>query len=185
MKIGSRPAKRTNTERIEDLRAIPWVFAWMQSRHNVPGWLGVDALQNVPLAALQQMYKHWNFFRAMVDNIQMITAKADMEIAQEYAGLVEPEELRLWTYTVLREHFEQTRKLLIRITGQRHILDNNATLQRSILLRNPYVDPMSLMQVELLRRLRKGKLSDAQRQELEETMFLCINGIAAGLRNTG
>lgn len=185
MKIGSRPAKRTDTERIEDLRAIPWVFAWMQSRHNVPGWLGVDAMRGVPIASLRQMYTHWNFFRAMVDNIQMIVAKADMEIAHEYAGLVQPEQLREWTYTVLREHFEQTKKLLVRITGQRHILDNNATLQRSIMLRNPYVDPMSLIQVELLRRLRSGKVTEAQRQELEETMFLCINGIAAGLRNTG
>ncbi|NUN70208.1 MAG: phosphoenolpyruvate carboxylase, partial [Bacteroidetes bacterium] len=138
-----------------------------------------------PLPALQQMYRHWNFFRAMVDNIQMIIAKADMEIAQMYAGLVEPDELRDRTFTALRGHFDRSTALLVRITGQRHLLDNNATLQRSILLRNPYVDPMSLIQVELLRRLRTSKLEEEQRKELEETMFLCINGIAAGLRNTG
>ena len=189
MRIGSRPAKRTNTERIEDLRAIPWVFAWMQSRHNVPGWLGADAMLNGTgpkgLPALQQMYKHWNFFRVMVDNIQMILAKADFDISYHYAELAQPVFLRENTYSVLRERFERTKKLLIAIAGQKDILDNNTTLQRSIMLRNPYVDPMSLMQIELLKRLRSGKINETQRQELEEVMFLCINGIAAGLRNTG
>lgn len=160
----------------------PWVFAWMQSRHNVPGWLGVDALQDVSLAALPAECTALEFLPRDGGQYPDDHGKSGYGDRAEYAGLVEPE-LRMWTYTVLREHFEQTRKLLIRITGQRHILDNNATLQRWILLRKS-VDPMSLMQVELLRRLRKGKLSDAQRQEMEETMFLCINGIA-GLRNTG
>jgi phosphoenolpyruvate carboxylase len=189
MKIGSRPAKRTNTERIEDLRAIPWVFAWMQSRHNIPGWLGTGSLLNGTgakgLPALRQMYTHWYFFRTMIDNIQMILAKADLEIARYYADLVHPASLREKTYGTVRDRFEQTRKLLITITEQKELLDNNTTLQRSIKLRNPYVDPMSLMQVELLKRLRSGKINDVQRQELEEVMFLCINGIAAGLRNTG
>ena len=189
MKIGSRPAKRMNTERIEDLRAIPWVFAWMQSRHNLPGWLGVDGITgrkaSTRIAALQRMYTHWNFFRVMIDNIQMIVAKADFEIAEHYADLVHPKTLRDETFSSLRNHFDQTKELLIRISGQKNILDNNAVLQRSIMLRNPYVDPMSLMQVELLKRLRSEMLSDAQRNELEEVIFLCINGIAAGLRNTG
>ena len=189
MKIGSRPAKRTDTERIEDLRAIPWVFAWMQSRHNLPGWLGVDGITEhkatTRIAALQRMYTHWNFFRVMIDNIQMIVAKADFDIAKHYAELVEPVSLRDETYSRLRDHFEQTKELLIKISGQKNILDNNAVLQRSIMLRNPYVDPLSLMQVELLKRLRSEMLSDAERKDLEEVIFLCINGIAAGLRNTG
>jgi phosphoenolpyruvate carboxylase len=161
----------------------------MQSRHNLPGWLGVDGISNrkakIRIAALQRMYKHWNFFRVMIDNIQMIVAKADFDIAKHYAELVEPVSLRDETYSRLRDHFEQTKELLIKISGQKNILDNNAVLQRSIMLRNPYVDPLSLMQVELLKRLRSEMLSDAERNELEEVIFLCINGIAAGLRNTG
>jgi len=189
MKIGSRPAKRTNTERIEDLRAIPWVFAWMQSRHNLPGWLGVDevldASQSATVKSLQQMYRHWNFFRAMIDNIQMIVAKADFDIARHYAELVQPTALGEETYSLLRNRFERTKHVLVKISEQKNILDSNAVLQRSITLRNPYVDPMSLMQVELLKRLRSEKITESQRKELEEVVFLCINGIAAGLRNTG
>ncbi|MBI2428110.1 MAG: phosphoenolpyruvate carboxylase [Ignavibacteriales bacterium] len=189
MKIGSRPAKRVDTERIEDLRSIPWVFAWMQSRHNLPGWLGVDeGLMNtrtVSLAALRKMYDHWEFFKAMTDNIQMIIAKADFDIAQHYAALVEPETLGKEMYEMLQTRFEKTRRAIISVSGQKEILDNNPILQRSITLRNPYVDPMSFMQVELLKRLRRENISIEQRKELEEVMFLCINGIAAGLRNTG
>lgn len=189
MKIGSRPAKRMNTERIEDLRAIPWVFAWMQSRHNLPGWLGIDTILDGPnkvsLASLRSMYKHWNFFRVLIDNMQMIMAKADLDIARHYAGLVEPAELRDHIYSVLRDRFERTRSVLIRISDQKGILDNNPVLQRSIVLRNPYVDPLSLMQVELLKRIRRKSITETQMRELEEAIFLCINGIAAGLRNTG
>lgn len=189
MKIGSRPARRVNSERIEDLRAIPWVFAWMQSRHNVPGWLGVDngLIENrdSSLASLRTMYKHWEFFKSLIDNIQMIIAKADFDIAKNYAELVNPSSLGNKQYQLLYKQFEETKKLIVRVTSQRTILDNNPILQRSITLRNPYVDPMSLMQVELLKRLRSEKLSETKQQELEEVMFLCINGIAAGLRNTG
>ncbi|MFA6541017.1 MAG: phosphoenolpyruvate carboxylase, partial [Bacteroidota bacterium] len=189
MKIGSRPAKRINSERIEDLRAIPWVFAWMQSRQNVPGWLGFDDGFSFPgrksNAYFQNMYRHWEFFKAMVDNIQMIMAKADFDMAELYAELVEPEALGKEIFEMLRQKFEQTKKMIFAITKERTLLENNQVLQRSITLRNPYVDPMSLMQVELLRRLRTTTLKDSERQELEEVMFLCINGIAAGLRNTG
>ncbi len=189
MKIGSRPARRVNTERIEDLRAIPWVFAWMQSRHNLPGWLGVNVgleiKSTISLSALHTMYEHWGFFKAMVDNIQMIIAKADFDIARNYAGLVHPELLRQTTYSILKELFEKTKKSIVSVSKQKSLLENNPMLQRSITLRNPYVDPMSYMQVELLRRLREEKLTESMRRELEEVMFSCINGIAAGLRNTG
>ncbi len=189
MRIGSRPAKRVDTERIEDLRAIPWVFAWMQSRQNLPGWLGFDegffTNGKKSTAFLQNMYTHWEFFKAMVDNIQMIMAKADFDIAQLYAELVEPKSLGLEMYEHLHQKFERTKKTIFTVTKQHTILENNQVLQRSITLRNPYVDPMSLMQVELLRRMRKEKISENEQKELEEVMFLCINGIAAGLRNTG
>ena len=189
MKIGSRPARRVNTERIEDLRAIPWVFAWMQSRHNLPGWLGVNVglgkKKTISLPAMQTMYTHWAFFKAMIDNIQMIVAKADFDIARNYAGLVQPTALGETIHSTLRDLFEQTKKGIISVSKQNFLLENNQMLQRSITLRNPYVDPMSYMQVELLKRLREEKLSEESRRELEEVMFLCINGIAAGLRNTG
>jgi len=189
MKIGSRPSRRVNTERIEDLRAIPWVFAWMQSRHNLPGWLGVNVglkkKKTIPISAMQTMYRHWGFFKAMVDNIQMIIAKADLNIARNYAGLVQPESLGQTIFSSLHGLFEQTKKSIISVSKQKSLLENNQMLLRSITLRNPYVDPMSYMQVELLRRLRKEKLTESERRELEEVMFLCINGIAAGLRNTG
>ena len=196
MKIGSRPAKRINTERIEDLRAIPWVFGWMQSRHNVPGWLGVDegffqqslklnTASKKELRLLQEMYSNWKFFKNMIDNIQMILAKADFGIAEQYAALVEPPALGKEIFSLLKKHFEQTQSALLTISKQKNILDNNTTLQRSIQLRNPYVDPMSFIQIELLKRLRKQNITSDARKELEDVMFLCINGIAAGLRNTG
>jgi len=189
MKIGSRPAKRVESERIEDLRAIPWVFAWMQSRHNLPGWLGVDAgllkTPSVKISSLRLMYKHWDFFKAMIDNIQMIIAKADFDIARHYANLVEPKSVGDNIFNILHHHFEQTKRAVVTVSGQKSILDNNPVLQRSIMLRNPYVDPMSFMQVELMKRLRKKDITAEERKELEEAIYLSINGIAAGLRNTG
>ena len=131
------------------------------------------------------MYTHWDFFTAMVDNIQMIMSKADFDIAQLYSELTTPPSLGSEMFKQLHDRFENTKKTIITISKQRHILDNNPVLQRSITLRNPYVDPMSLMQVELLKRLRRKDIDEKQRLELEEVMFLCINGIAAGLRNTG
>jgi phosphoenolpyruvate carboxylase len=189
MKIGSRPAKRINTERIEDLRAIPWVFAWMQSRHTIPGWLGVDAGLTMNTAAsaamAKQMYNHWEFFKAMIDNIQMIMAKSDFDIAQLYSRLVDPPHLGSEIFQLLNGRFVQTTRVIAGMTNQKHLLDNNPFLRRSIALRNPYVDPLSIIQVELLKRLRQRTISEEQRKELEEVMFLCINGIASGLRNTG
>ncbi|MBW7888520.1 MAG: phosphoenolpyruvate carboxylase [Bacteroidetes bacterium] len=189
MKIGSRPARRVNTERIEDLRAIPWVFAWMQSRHNIPGWLGVESSlkpeSRARLAALKTMYQHWGFFSTLIDNIQMIIAKADFDIAKNYAGLTEPKALGEEIYSLLNSKFSETINCLLKITGEQAPLGNNPLLQRSIALRNPYVDPLSYIQVELLKRLRVKNISENEIQNIEEIIFLCINGIAAGLRNTG
>ena len=202
LQIGSRPARRVSSERIEDLRAIPWAFGWMQSRFVLPGWLGVGSgleaflyfgsKKNSPqkinrknLNLMKQMYKRWQTFRSLIDNVQMILAKADFRIAKEYAALVRPQEFGDEIFNDLKRQFEQTRKIILLITEQKEILDNNEMLQRSIRRRNPYVDPMSYIQVELLQRLRAGHLGDNERNELEQTIFLSINGIAAGLRNTG
>jgi phosphoenolpyruvate carboxylase len=197
MQIGSRPAKRDETERFEDLRAIPWAFGWMQSRHVLPGWLGAgeglkkflygesSIVQPKRLKLVRHMYRRWPTFRSLIDNVQMILAKADFAIAKEYASLVEPRELGERIFRELRTHFDRTHEMILLVTDQKEILENNGMLQRSIQLRNPYIDPLSYIQVELLRRLRRTNLSDTERGQLEQTVFLSLNGIAAGLRNTG
>ena len=197
MQIGSRPAKRADTEGIEDLRAIPWTFGWMQSRHVLPGWLGageglreylygdVKTLQPKRLKLLQRMYHQWPTFRSLIDNMQMILAKGDFAIAEEYALLVKPGPVGKKIFRQLKSQFNLTREMILIVTDQKELLDNNRMLQRSIQLRNPYVDPLSYIQTELLRRLRRTDLTDNQRAGLEHAVFLSINGIAAGLRNTG
>ncbi len=191
LNIGSRPSSRGGRGRIEDLRAIPWVFAWMQSRHTLPGWYGLgSALARyreeygmAGRALLQEMYRGWPFFRTLIDNAQMILAKADMRIARSYAVLVEDHELANEIWGRIEDEFELTTEVILEITGQQHLLDNAPTLQLSIERRNPYIDPLSVIQVELLRRLRAAP--DEEVDILRDAVLLSINGIAAGLKNTG
>jgi phosphoenolpyruvate carboxylase len=193
--IASRPASRQAGLEIETLRAIPWVFSWMQSRHTLPGWYGLgSALETYAkgdadkLARLRQMYEQWPFFRSTLDNAQMILSKADIHVAGIYAGLVTDPAVTKAIWPRLREEHERTCEWVVRVTGLDQLLDNTPVLQRSIRLRNPYVDPLSYIQVALLRRLREmpaGDGHDAERQALLHTVFLSINGIAAGLQNTG
>ncbi len=206
LNIGSRPARRTKGRAIEELRAIPWVFSWMQSRYVLPSWYGVGlaleeyiAEQGDRLALLQEMYRSWPFMRAFLDNLQMTLSKADMHIARHYSLLVEDEELRNHFTQHIEQEYERTRSIVLRIIGDHALLDNAPVLQRSIRLRNPYVDPLSYYQVALLRRLRalggpimledaaEQTASDAERERAQLTyaVLLTINGIAAGLRNTG
>jgi phosphoenolpyruvate carboxylase len=188
VQIGSRPARRSQSRCLEDLRAIPWVFGWMQSRHAVPAWFGVgyaiekfatEASANTTL--LREMMEHFPLFSELVRNVELAMAKADLTIARLYAGLVEDHNLRDRVFAMLEEEFLRTRKALLSITGEKELLKSNAVLFRSIRLRNPYVDPMSLVQVDLLRRKRGGENTDALNYALGAT----INGIAAGLHNTG
>ena len=195
LKIGSRPAARRNSQRIEDLRAIPWVFSWMQSRFTLPGWYGlgtavdvfVDGYPDGPDAAkllLQQMYREWAFFRSMIDNAQMILVKADMYIAQRYAELVTNHELAVRMMTTIEHEYSRSVHAVCLISQSDTLLARSPILQRSIALRNPYVDPISYIQVELLRRLRE--FPDGEGHEaLEDAILLTISGIAAGLKNTG
>jgi phosphoenolpyruvate carboxylase len=200
LNIGSRPPKRTASDRIQDLRAIPWVFSWMQSRYTLPGWYGVGTalekfISAAPdnLARLQQMYKEWPFFATTLDNAQMSLSKADMEIAARYATLVTDEALRTRIYGTIRAEFDRSVHQICVVTGQEALLDNTPVLQKSIRLRNPYVDPLSYLQVELLKRLRALPASQedepddirAQRRDLRAAVLLSINGVAAGLKNTG
>ena len=187
-RIGSRPARRAQGRRLEDLRAIPWVFGWMQSRHAVPAWFGVGhALQQFAKGGpghgklLRRMMREFPLFSDLVRNVELGMAKADLDIARLYSGLVRNAALRKRVFTLLEKEFLRTRRMLLRVTGQRELLERNRVLARSIRVRNPYVDPMSLIQVELLRRKQRGE----SRAELEYPMGATINGIAAGLHNTG
>jgi phosphoenolpyruvate carboxylase len=187
-KIGSRPARRGETRGLDDLRAIPWVFGWMQSRHVLPGWFGVGhALERFASVGegnarrLVQMMEDFPLFHDLIRNVEMGMAKADLAIARRYAALVGDAALRERVYGMIVEEFERTRRAVLRVTGQSRLLEANPVLARSIRLRNPYVDPLSLLQVELLRRKRAGEESEALNYGLAAT----INGISAGLRNTG
>jgi phosphoenolpyruvate carboxylase len=187
-RIGSRPARRSASQRIEELRAIPWVFGWMQSRHALPAWFGVGyALERYAAQGathkqrLQEMMTHFPLFNDLIRNVELAMAKADLGIAQLYASLVRDEDLRARTWTMIAEEFERTLRMLLVVKQQEKLLDRNPVLSRSIRLRNPYVDPMSLIQVELLRRKRLGDDSE----ELNYALGATINGIAAGLHNTG
>jgi phosphoenolpyruvate carboxylase len=188
MQIGSRPSRRSQSRCLEDLRAIPWVFGWMQSRHAVPAWFGVGHAFEKFVAQspgnaqlLREMMAHFPLFSELVRNVELAMAKADLTIARLYASLVEDKNIRDRVFAMLEEEFLRTRQALLAITGEKELLEGNAVLSRSIRLRNPYVDPMSLVQVDLLRRKRAGENSEALNYALGAT----INGIAAGLHNTG
>jgi phosphoenolpyruvate carboxylase len=170
------------------LRAIPWVFGWMQSRHAVPAWFGVGhALEQYAGKSpaheqfLRQMMRGFPLFSDLVRNVELGMAKADIEIARVYSGLVSDADMRKRVFAMLEDEFLRSRRMILQVTGQRELLGNNRVLARSIQLRNPYVDPMSLIQVELLRR----KQRDPIRADLDFPLGATINGIAAGLHNTG
>ena len=193
-RLGSRPAKRSGRKSMADLRAIPWVFGWMQSRQLVPAFFGVGHalnafIQSTPdgLAQLQTMARDFPLFLDIIRNVEMALAKADFGIARLYASLVEDEALRDRVFTTLEAEFDLTTRMVLAITKQKALLQTNPVLERSIRLRNPYVDPMSLIQVELIRRKRAlppGADSE-EVEELNRAISATINGISAGLRNTG
>ena len=193
LNIGSRPASRKPSQKIEDLRAIPWGFSWGQCRLTLPGWYGfgsaVNSLLNAPdpkarkdhLALLQKMYKQWPFFRTLLSNMDMVMAKSDLALASRYAELVDNTRLRKKILTAIEAEWHLTADALSLITGAKQRLANNAALQRSIRHRFPYIDPLHHLQVELVRRYRAGKADERVRNGIH----ISINGIAAGLRNTG
>jgi phosphoenolpyruvate carboxylase len=192
LNIGSRPASRTSSTRIEDLRAIPWVFSWGQCRLMLPGWYGfgraVDTwLDEHPggadkgLALLTEMHARWPFFRSMLSNMAMVLAKTDLAIASRYAELVADVSLREPIFQRIAGEHARTIKHVLAISGQATLLDDNPTLARSIRNRFPYLDPLNHLQVELLRRHRGGQTDERTRRAIH----LTINGLAAGLRNSG
>ncbi|AYB42028.1 phosphoenolpyruvate carboxylase [Paenibacillus lautus] len=192
LNIGSRPSKRKNSDRFEDLRAIPWVFAWTQSRYLLPAWYAAGTgLQSFyqgkeeNMKVLQQMYTSYPFFTSLIDTLQMALAKADLIIAKEYSLMTKDDQARERIFGLIQEEFKLTKELVLKITGQQDILDNQPVLQESIRLRNPYVDPLSYLQVQLLNELRELREQEQDDPDLLREVLLTINGIAAGLRNTG
>jgi phosphoenolpyruvate carboxylase len=188
LRIGSRPtARRGGGLQIENVRAIPWVFSWMQARFNLPGWYGLGAgLARADKNWMSAMYRDWQFFRALIDNAEMSLLKADMDIAARYVDLVADRALAQNIFAQIQAEYARTRDAILAITAHSELMDADPVIQRSIKTRNPYVDPLNYLQVETLRQLRA--LSDpesAHAEELREVIVLTINGIAAGLRNTG
>ena len=192
LNIGSRPASRKASQKIEDLRAIPWGFSWGQCRLTLPGWYGFGsaveqllgsnpASRKEGLALLQKMYKQWPFFRTLLSNMDMVLAKSDLALASRYAELVSDARLRKKIFNTIEAEWHRTADALSQITGEKQRLAGNAALQRSIRHRFPYIDPLHHLQVELIRRYREGKADD----RVQRGIHISINGIAAGLRNTG
>ncbi|HVO71545.1 MAG TPA: phosphoenolpyruvate carboxylase, partial [Aggregatilineaceae bacterium] len=194
MPIGSRPARRGKGG-FAQVRAIPWVFSWMQSRAIIPSWYGVgrafqeycesDDCAGDGLERLQTMYRHWPFFRALVDNVELDLAKADMGIAEQYAGLVEDEALRDAIFSQIREEHERACHYICQITEEDGLLSKNSVMRRSIDRRNPYVDPLNFIQVALLRELRQLDPGAAGWDTLLGAVMETVNGIAAGMKTTG
>lgn len=183
LKIGSRPASRTKSDRIEDLRAIPWVFSWAQSRVMLPGWYGVghalDAFADKGL--LKEMAQGWPFFQATLANLEMVLAKSDMGLASRYLGLVEDQTAGTAIFDRIRAGWEQTCEGLLDVSGQSRLLERTPRLDASVRLRLPYIEPLNLLQIELIRRWRGGEQDDRVREGIQ----LSINAIATGLRNSG
>jgi len=186
--IGSRPAARGKSSEVTKIRAIPWVFSWMQSRFNLPGWFGLgSALASAKNdALLREMYQGWALFKTMLDNAEMSLLKADMGIASLYVDLVPDRNLAGEMFGSIRAEYDQTRDIVLSISGHANLLEEEPITQHAVQLRNPYVDPLNYIQVEMLRRIRA--LPDPEGEEAEairEVISVTINGIAAGLRNTG
>jgi phosphoenolpyruvate carboxylase len=191
MLVGSRPTRRAEAD-FEALRAIPWVFAWVQSRVLLPGWYGLgSALRAYVDAAaanlnrLSTMYRQWDFFATVIDNAQMALAKADMSIARLYSELVDDVELREQIFGRIVAEHRLACEMIVAITGQKAVLDNEPALQRSIRLRNPYVDPLNYIQIGLLRRLRALRAGDSTFEETYSLILETVNGVASAMKNTG
>jgi phosphoenolpyruvate carboxylase len=188
--ISSRPAARQSAggEALVKIRAIPWVFSWMQSRFNLPGWYGLGAGLTASASPdlLREMYQSWPFFKALLDNAEMSLLKADMGIAALYSELVPDRKLAQRIFSVIRSEYDRTSQAVLAVTGNHELMDNEPIIQRSVHLRNPYVDPLNYIQVEMLKRLRAlTDQEDVEAESLHNVILLTINGIAAGLRNTG
>jgi len=194
LNIGSRPASRNPSHKIDDLRAVPWSFSWGQCRLTIPGWFGfgagveqflasaeTPAARKERVALLRRMYAQWPFFRTLLSNMDMVLAKSDLALASRYAELVTDRKLRQKVFSMIDTEWHRTSDALTLITGAKQRLEGNAEMQRSVRHRFPYIDPLHHLQVELMRRYRAGEGGE----RLQRGIHISINGVAAGLRNTG
>src|SRR5690625_2637565 len=180
---------RKNSQKFEDLRAIPWVFAWTQSRHMLPAWYAAGTgfqsfieEDEKNLEILQGMYKEWPFFQSTINNLQMALMKADMTSAKEYLELVEDSAIAKRIFGKIVDEYERTKNVLLQISGNEELLSHTPNIKESVHLRNPYVDPLNFLQVHLIHKLRE---TSNPPEELVTDVLLTINGVAAGLVNTG
>jgi phosphoenolpyruvate carboxylase len=194
LNLGSRPASRKSTRRIEDLRAIPWGFSWGQCRLLLPGWFGFGAAvsgwlaegnRDERLALLREMGEHWPFFATLLSNMDMVLAKTDLALASRYAELVPDAELRERIFKRISAEYAETLRCLALVTGTEERLVNNPLLARSIQNRFAYLDPLNHLQVELIQRHRALSAEQKVDERVHRGIHLSINGVAAGLRNTG
>ena len=188
IEIGSRPASRKKGRDFKALRAIPWVFSWTQNRQTISGWYGLGSAvsevirnQITSYNELNRMYREWPFFNVLIDNIEMVLLKTDMVIGKEYADLYSKDKN---IFEMIESEYNLSVEAVLRITNQKYLMDSNPSLQRSILLRNPYIDPISFIQLKFIKEYRKAK-SKSQKAKMLPLLRSTVNGIAAGIRNTG
>ncbi|MEE8237815.1 MAG: phosphoenolpyruvate carboxylase, partial [Gammaproteobacteria bacterium] len=183
--IGSRPTSRSGNSNIQDIRAIPWVFAWTQTRLLLPGWFGVGsglqhAVEQFGEDVLKEMFDRWQFFRVLISDVEVVLGKTDIKIAERYSELAGS--LHEEIFPTIRAEYVRCTEIILRLREQTTLLENEDTLRRAIRLRNPYVDPMSLLQIDLLKRWREGGRTD---EAVLQALMASINGIAHGMQNTG
>jgi phosphoenolpyruvate carboxylase len=192
IEIGSRPASRTTKPSFASLRAIPWVFAWTQNRQAVTGWYGFGSAVRGSVDAgeirwkdLQSMYRTWKFFRSLVDNVEMILQKTDMAIGGLYLECAHDREAASRIFSRIKAEYDATLSAVLKIKMNRTLLESDMPLRQSLLLRNAYMDPISYIQVRFIRRFRNPRMSGTLRRDTLSVLRSTVNGISAGMRNTG
>jgi len=192
IEIGSRPSSRNRSKELRNLRAIPWVFAWTQNRQTISGWYGFGSaidhcIQNktASLEDIKNMYREWEFFQVLVSNIEMVLMKTDMIIGREYLSLCKDLKKGKKIFDMIDYEYELSCRTVLAITGEENLLDHDKSLQRSLLLRNPYIDPISFIQVKFIKQFRKRNIPKSKKESLLMLLRSTVNGIAAGVRNTG
>jgi phosphoenolpyruvate carboxylase len=190
LNVGSRPAKRNPKGGVESLRAIPWIFAWTQTRLNLPAWLGVGEALTAKMKTdgklLKEMYSKWPWFQTIIDLLEMILVKSEVKIAENYDTQLVTDDASKTLGRELRDRLLLTSEAVLAVSGHIELQENNMVLLRSLLVRNPYVDPLNIIQAELLRRLRATEsTSEEEKQVLRDALLITINGVANGMRNSG
>lgn len=192
IEIGSRPPSRKKGNDIRALRAIPWVFAWTQNRQTISGWYGFGTAMQFVIdegftswKELSRAYNEWEFFKVMIDNIEMVLLKTDMIIGNEYVKLCSNKKAANEIFTLIKNEYDLSCNAIEKLTGEENLLDQNKSLQRSILLRNPYIDPISFVQVEFISQFRKKNLKKGEKEKMLSLLRATVNGIASGIKNTG